>query len=565
MRNLYPALLLCVSIGSSPEHRCGIEAAEDNPRFRIPQLEIRLPESDTYPVPANINAFRLERRFTVEHIRFLYDDLCRKLTIKPFQFEPGSDVYRELYRMQLAQLQGTQQEGYRDAVATFLAEVDAQLGENNDVRQKFRELFGSAPPYTTCAWDVVSSRLSAGRQAMSANELAGLISSLESYRKLYAASPLLKPADWAHPAFLFYRLDYYKQRQAPALTAIRSELEARNPQAVSQLDVVLSAYDEAAAWLHRVCLFFLEERWFLDERSKRYMSMKEMLEEFWQPLIGSVPTIRPRIIRRGEVDATGQDTAPFMEYPQLLQPLNSPAEDFLKQASPLRISAVFGSLGEWLPKVKADTLPKGAEVAPLGQFIYDLRLIDAGRQRFTEAYDVGCPVTMLISNMPHEIAHSYYAIARRHWKREYSPAGWIYFQYISNYVNEGIAEACQVKSVEQLLNKFPILRYDNLLKHCILGSRDTGNHHTWGWLWLGTALSILNDDFGRLFSMASAPAITLEELMRSPEFQTPAVVSASKDTSPVSFDRQRRRRALPSRYVFPSTVVELDGDHLIVR
>jgi hypothetical protein len=43
------------------------------------------------------------------------------------------------------------------------------------------------------------------------------------------------------------------------------------------------------------------------------------------------------------------------------------------------------------------------------------------------------------------------------------------------------------------------------------------------------------------------------------------MLAVSKDASPERFDRQRKRRGLPSKYVHPAVVVELEGDRFIIR
>jgi hypothetical protein len=289
------------------------------------------------------------------------------------------------------------------------------------------------------------------------------------------------------------------------------------------------------------------------------LSIKDLLISFWKPILGFVPAIKPGILRFGEVDGTSAGSVPFMEYPQLLRPLNEKGAQFLKNTSPAKICDLLETVGEALPKKEANRLPEGTVAWPLNRFIYSLKHWEERIERFTEAYDIGCPVTMLIANLPHEIAHSFHFRIRRTWKKEFSEDRIVFYETISNYKNEGIAELCQVITLQSLLNKFPMLRHDNLLKHHIFIHKSPGNHHTWGLLWLQTIYEILDRDFEKIFFLASEAGVAFEDFMNASELQTEEVLSISDDSSPLVFQREKKRKR-PHTYIFPSCVIELEGE-----
>jgi len=166
----------------------------------------------------------------------------------------------------------------------------------------------------------------------------------------------------------------------------------------------------------------------------------------------------------------------------------------------------------------------------------------------------------MIANMPHEIAHTSHFQKRCEWKRGCSGDIIIYYRLTDRYIDEGIAELCQIKSIEPLLKKFPILYHDNLLKHYIFGHINPDERHTWGKLWMETIYEIIDSDFNKLFYIVSEPAISLDKLVISPEIQKEKVLDISRDTNPITFNRYKQRRGSPHTVIFPSCIIEFDGE-----
>ena len=340
---------------------------------------------------------------------------------------------------------------------------------------------------------------------------------------------------------------------------ILKEIEEIDPSFINQIGIILSAYEEGAQWLKKASLFSLNEKWFYDENANKYFSIKDYFISFWEPILGFLPDIKPGILRFGEIDGTTSGGVPWIEYPQFLLPLNESAEQFLKNNSPSRICELFEAIGDTWVRENGIQLSEGVATWPLNRFIYSLKTWEERIKRFTEAYDIGCPVIMLVSNIPHEVAHTFHYIHKRYWKRTYSEDRIIYYYFVSNYLNEGIAELCQLISIKPILEKFPMLKHDNLLKHYIYAQKSIGNNHTWGLLWMLTAYEILGRDFKKLFFLATRPGISFEDFIYSKELQTEKVLAISKDTSPITLHRQKRRKGLPHTYIFPSCVIEFDG------
>jgi len=528
-------------------------------RFMLYQLEKRLPRSETYSVPANINLYRESKGFTPENLIQSYLNSCQELNIQPFQFDQDSDVYREMLKMQLIWLGVYPYGGYKEATINFFKSVENQLEKNPAVLKKFKGLFKKQESYITHLWDFVQDNLSRKEEKINLKELADFVASLESYSQRFINTKYLNKEEWSHPAYLFYQLSCYKERTRERFDSIVKEMKEMDQSILGKIDLILSAYDEGLIWLQKASLFFLEEKWFFDERQNEYLSIKDLLISFWKPILGFVPSIKPGILRFGEVDGTSAGSVPFLEYPQLLRPLNEKGVQFLKNTSPAKICDLLETVGEALPKEGADRLPEGTVAWPLNRFIYSLRHWEERIERFTEAYDIGCPITMLIANLPHEIAHSFHFRMRRTWKKEFSEDRIVFYETISNYKNEGIAELCQLISFQSLLHKFPMLRHDNLLKHHIFAHKSPGNHHTWGLLWFQAIYEILGRDFKKIFFLASEAGVTFRDFMNSPELQTEEVLSVSSDSSPLVFQREKRRKG-PHTYVFPSCVIELEGE-----
>ncbi|RKY85365.1 hypothetical protein DRQ09_07395, partial [candidate division KSB1 bacterium] len=327
----------------------------------------------------------------------------------------------------------------------------------------------------------------------------------------------------------------------------------------------LSVYREGRKWLLNVNLFFFEEKWFFDEDRQKYLSIRDLLSRFWKQVLGYMPVIKPNILNFGEVDATSRGSVPYLEYPELLKPLNTAGEKFLKDTPPSKLCDLFETIGDAYFKEFVKELPEGVLERPLNAFIYSLKENEKALERSTQIYDAGCPVTMMICNIPHEIGHFLHFRGKKYWKKDCNGGDIIYYNYTSNYIDEGVAELVQLISVEPILKKFPMLYHDNFLKHYIFSHKSPGNNHTWGLLWMKTAYEILNRNFNRLFYLATEPGISFEDFISSPVLQTEQVVKLSGDTKPVAFNRQTTRRRRFSKFVFPSVIIECDGDSFKVE
>ena len=114
--------------------------------------------------------------------------------------------------------------------------------------------------------------------------------------------------------------------------------------------------------------------------------------------------------------------------------------------------------------------------------------------------------------------------------------------------------------MKPMLDGFPMLRHDNLLKHYIFGHEKGGdNHHTWGYLWMKTVHAILGENFEYVFFLASQPGVRFDQLMGSPMLQIGSVLEISENTDTRLFRTQKRRSSVHT-YVFPSCVIEYEND-----
>jgi len=145
------------------------------------------------------------------------------------------------------------------------------------------------------------------------------------------------------------------------------------------------------------------------------------------------------------------------------------------------------------------------------------------------------------------------------WTKEYRKNQLLFVQKADAYKSEGMAELCQYLVLKPFVRKYPMLYHANLLKHYIF-RQSPGNHHTWGFLWMRTVFQILNNDFPHVFSLVGRPGLSLDELLAASELQTEGVRAVSQDVSPRSFPRQKRSADRPHTYVFPSCVLEVEGD-----
>lgn len=528
-------------------------------RFILTRLEIRLAPEETYSVPANLEAFRQRQGYKPDYLRRLYLENCRSLGIKPFEFEKESNVFRELFRMHFIWLGVNSWPGYQEAKTKFFRSVEAQLGDNPEVLKKFCSLFKDKQGYLTSVGEFVEAYLARKGKRIKLSELARLIASLESYSQRFVNSIYWRKEEWTSPRYLFYQLDFYKQRSRQRLETIKTELAEISPKWVDELETVLSAYEEGARWLKKAGLFFLGEKWFYDDEAGVYRSLRDYQQSFWEPCLGSLPEIRPGVLRFGEIDGTSSGYVPYLEYPGLLRPLNNAAETFLKNTSPAEINRLLVALGEAWFKEGEIELPANATTWPLNRFIYSLSAWEERTARFTEVYDLGCPVTMLVANIPHEVAHSFHWRGKHYWQQEYSNGEIVYYQYLSNYLDEGVAELCQWLSIEPVLKKYPLLQYENLLKHYIFLTKNKGNSHTWGLLWMLTALDALGGDWPKLFFLATRPGVCFQDFINSAALQTKKVLQVSSQTEATLLQGEARRRKSPERYIFPAVILELSG------
>jgi len=245
-------VLICLGLSTTVYNQ-----STEKARFRLNQLEIRLPRSEIYTVPANINTFRKYKGFTLENIRKTYLENCEKLHIKPFVFDIGSDVFRELYKMHLIWLGVYPYPGYKEAKINFFQSVEEQLSNNPEVLKKFYSLFKHGKTYVTNIWDFVEYYLSARGEKIDITKLANLIAGLSSYNKRFINTKYFKKEEWSHPAYFFYQLDFYKRRLEEKYKKILKEIEKIDSSFIDQIGIVLSAYEEGAQWLKKASLFSL--------------------------------------------------------------------------------------------------------------------------------------------------------------------------------------------------------------------------------------------------------------------------------------------------------------------
>jgi hypothetical protein len=529
-------------------------------KFRLFQLENRYPKSDTYKVPANVNSFREFKYLTLKDLFKLYLDNCRELHIKPFQFDRKSPFKRELTKMLNIWMGIYPYPGYKEATNNFFIAIENDLKQNPETLNTFSQLFKQGELYITNLWDFVQYNNAIKEKEIDLNKIAKFIASKDSYAKLYRNNKYLRKEEWSHPAFVFYVLDNFKHSRNNNYVSIVNEIEQTDPMILSKLEIIHAAYEEGFNWLHDASLFFFEDKWFFYEKVQEYLSIKDMLTAFWEPVLGFMPPVKPGIIRWGRPDAFPNKSVPYLEYANLLQPLNKQGENFLKNTSPARICDLLETIREIKLESNSDSIPEGIAIKPLYAFIPSLRKTEIEINKSTHDYDLSCPLTMIISNIPHEIGHFLHFYRKHEWKKEYSKNNVIYYRLIDRYIDEGIAELCQMISIEPILKKYPMLYHDNLLKHYIFGKGNPDNHHTWGLLWMETVYEILGRDFNKLFFLVTQPGISLDELLFSPEILTEEILKISSDTTPLVFQRQERRIALPHTIIFPSCIIELEGD-----
>lgn len=531
--------------------------------LRLYQLEKRFPATLTYSVPANIDSLRILRGHTIVGLMSSYLENCRQLAITPLALDREPSLYRELMRMQLIWLGAASYPGYAGATYRFFASVDSQLIGNPEVRDRFQRLFRNENGYVTRLWDFVRRDVSSD-DSIDLQNVAKVIGSLSAYRSVFENFEFLEPSEWTHPAFLFHRLDFYRERQEERFRQIMKEARASSSSVTEAIERILTSYEKGRSWLEEAGTFFLQDRWFFDEDNGRYVSLWDVISDFWGPCLDYCEPRKVGVLRFGEVDATIAGSVPWAVYPHLLRPLNSEGERFLMRTPARTICSLFQTIGDTIPEGMSEMLPEQIMTAPLNRFIHDLEEVESRASRFTEAFDIGCPITVLISNLPHEIAHSYHFREKPYWKKAYAGGTTLYYQVISNYIDEGIAELAQVLSIERILRRYPILRHDNLLKHYIYCRSSPGNHHTWGLLWLRTAYEAVGEDFCRLFFLACEPGISIDEFLRCPAFQSPAVHGVSTDTRSVTFERQKSRRPMPKSYTFPACTIRYEEDRFRV-
>ena len=163
MRGSRPRLFLIILC--LPFLFTGLFPFPEKARFKLYHLEIRLPRSETYSVPANIDVFRENKGFTVENIFDSYQRNCQELGIQHFTFDQDSDIYRELYKMQLIWFGVYPYPGYKQAAIRFYEQVEGQLEEGSEAYDKFCSLFKRDNGYITNLWDFVQDFLSGRPQS----------------------------------------------------------------------------------------------------------------------------------------------------------------------------------------------------------------------------------------------------------------------------------------------------------------------------------------------------------------------------------------------------------------
>jgi hypothetical protein len=564
MRKTIPAVLFAFGLIRIALSGLSSQTAA-KPRLRLFPLELRIAGGDTYCVPANINMVRVRLGLTDENLRKEYLESCRILNIQPFVFDRDGDLFRELYKMQLIYLGAFPYPGYREATVRFFASLENELERNPPVLKKFRDLVGSQSHYRTNLWDFVQDDLTKAGKQQNLNKLAAVIASLESYQKRFVSHKYLLREEWSHPAYMFYQLDYYREMRKDAYDAILNELKVKNPRMEGDLQSILGSYEKGASWLLEATRFFLEEKWFYQESSGRYESIRDILASLWEPFLGHLPVFKPLIVRLGEIDASARLAVPYRDYPGLLQPLNPEAVRFLKDTPLSTLCGYFDTIGQARFPDETQQLPPGIVNAPLRSFIGSLKNFEATVEWATHQFDIGSPLTFIIDNLPHEIGHFLHSSGISVWDKEYQNGRIVCVQKSDPYKSEGLAELCQYLVLKPSMKKFPMLYHGNLLKHYIL-SQDPGNHHTWGFLWMRTALDIMDGDFSHLLFAASKPGLGFDEFMASSDLQTERVKGISPDTSPRSFPRQKKRADTARAYVFPSCILEVeDVAFLIVQ
>jgi hypothetical protein len=546
--SLIASVSLCLSNETTPK-----------PRLKLLPLELQIAGGETYFVPANIDTVRVTSGFTVENLRQEYLSSCRVLNIQPFSFDRGGDLYRELYKMQLIQLGVRPYPGYREATVSFFESLEGELESNPAVLQKFRDLVGSAGRHRTNLWDFVRDDLARAGKRVNLEKLALAVAALESYRKRFVNHKYLLKEEWSHPAYVFYQLDYYRGMRKDAYEAVITELKAKNPRRETDLQAVLGAYERGASWLLEATRFFLEEDWLYDDSRGRFESLEDVLDCLWEPFLGHLPALKPVIVRLGEIDASAPLAVPYEDYPGLLQPLNPEGTRFLKDVPLAKLCSCFDTIGQAQFPDEAQNLPPGFAAGPLRSFLGSLKNYEATVEWSTHQFDIGSPLAFIIDNLPHEIGHFLYSSGVSAWSKDYQNGRVVCVQKSDAYKSEGMAELCQYLALSRFVKKYPMLYHGNLLKHYIL-SRDPGNHHTWGFLWMRTALDILDSDFSHLCFMASKPGLDFGEFMSLSVLQTERVRAISRDSSPRPFPRQRQRVGTPRAYVFPSCILEVKDD-----
>lgn len=542
------SLFLSSIISSNPEA---------TPLLRLSQLEIRIPAAETYEVPTNLNIYRIASGYTTESLTKSYFENCHALDILPFQFDEGSGGIREMYKMQLIWIGAFSYPGYRKATQKFFQSVEKQLELNPDVKKKFASLFKSHGGYITSLWEFAQNELQQEKLGIDWERTADLIASLESYSSRFSNTPYIKKEEWSHPSYLFYQLGSYKERANDHFKTIKRDIKKADPSALDDLGAILSIYDEGANWLLSANLFFLKEKWFYDDQAGTFKSMKDFFIPLVRPILGYVSSTEPAILKLGEVDGTVRGYVPYREYPQFLQALNAEGEAFLKNTSPAEISILFDSILEIKPEDSFQLSSDDVSLSALSTFIHSLRTAEEENERGIHFYDYGCPVTMMVANIPHELGHYFFDCGKDYWRKSAENGAIRYLQCVDNYILEGMAELFQLVSVEPILNKFPMLCHDNLLKHYIFSQKFAGNNHSWGFLWMQTFYEILGEDYRSLFLLAGQAGVFFDELAKSPELQTEEVLSLSEDTSSVSFPRQKRRKGTPERFIFPSAIIKV--------
>lgn len=533
---------------------------EATPLLRLSRLEFQMLAGETYEVPSNLNLYRVSKGYTPKSLTKSYLENCHILGIQPFRFDENSDGIRELNKMQLIWIGAYPYAGYHEATQKFFQSVEKQLEPNLDVKKKFVSLFKSRTGYITNLWEFARHKLQQKKSGIDLKRSADLITAFESYSSRFSDTPYLKKEEWSHPSYLFYQLGFYKERDNTRFETIKLDIKKANPGALDDLEAIISIYDEGANWLLRANLFFLEENWFYDDQTGTFKSMKDFFIPLVRPLLGYIPSIEPAILKLGEVDGTVRGYVPYREYSQFLQPLNKNGEIFLKDTSPARISFFFDSIQEAVPDDSCLLRIEDASLSLLSAFIHSLGAAEKEYKRGVHIYDYGCPVTMMVANIPHELGHFFFDCGRSYWKKSWENGAGFYLQCIDNYILEGMAEIFQAHSIEPILNKFPMLCHDNLLKHYIFSQKFAGNNHSWGFLWMQTFYEILGRDYQRLFLLAGQPGVFLDELAKSPKLQTEEILALSEDTSSVSFQRQKRRKRTPTRLIFPSATLKVDKE-----